>query len=85
MKRGIGLILFWASSLLWLVALSLPWLLNMDAASMAGMIAALLVISEISFAMSLFLLGRPFYQTIKIRCISLWRKISGNSTQSSSD
>jgi len=78
MKRIIGLILFWASSLLWVLGLSLPWVVvDADAISLAEWIAVLLVVSEISFAVSLLLLGRPFYQAVKQRLASIWRKMTG--------
>jgi len=73
MKRIIGLVLFWGSSLLWILGLSLPWMLDGDAITLAERVAMLLVVAEISFAVSLLLLGRPFYEAVKQRLILIWR------------
>jgi len=77
MKRTLGLVLFWGSLLLWVFALSLPWLVDADAISLAAWVTVLLIVSEIMFAVSLYLLGRPFYEAVKQWFILFWRKITG--------
>lgn len=66
MKRTVGLLLFWLSWLLWLVALALPFWLELDSRA-AVAVSAMLIAAEVSFAVSLLLLGRPFYQAMKAR------------------
>ncbi|NWF36232.1 transporter suffix domain-containing protein [Mariprofundus sp. KV] len=77
LKRSIGLFLFWASWLLWGLMLLVPFVMEADASRVAVTATALLVAAEISFAVSLLLLGRPFYQAFKERIKSLWVKLRG--------
>lgn len=72
-----GLFLFWLSWLLWISGLVAPFVLLSDVASIAAVSASLLVAAEISFALSLLLLGRPFYQAIKQRLKFIWFNVVG--------
>jgi len=76
-KRMLGLFLFWLSWLLWVLLLVAPFVLDAEVATIAMVSTSLLVAAEISFAVSLLLLGRPFYQAIKQRLKCIWFKIIG--------
>jgi len=66
-KRMLGLFLFWLSWLLWALVLVAPFVMDVDVEAMAMFATAMLVVAEISFIVSLLLLGRDFYQAIKQR------------------
>ncbi|MDQ6995955.1 MAG: transporter suffix domain-containing protein [Mariprofundus sp.] len=74
-KRMLGLLLFWLSWLLWALVLAMPFVLNADVTSIAMVSTSLLVAAELSFIVSLLLLGRPFYQAIKQRLKSILFRI----------
>jgi len=76
-KRMLGLFLFWLSWLLWVLVLLMPFVLDAEVETIAIVSTSLLVAAEISFAVSLLLLGRPFYQAIKQRMKSIWCKLTG--------
>jgi len=76
-KRFLGLFLFWLSWLLWVLVLLMPFVLDAEVATITIVSTSLLVAAEISFAASLLLLGRPFYQAIKQRLKSIWCKLTG--------
>ncbi|MBN4073383.1 transporter suffix domain-containing protein [Mariprofundus ferrooxydans] len=73
MKRMLGLCLFWLSWLLWGLVLLVPLVSDADLETIAVRTTALIVVSEVCFAVSIFLLGRPFYAAIKMRVKSVWR------------
>jgi len=74
MKRVLGLVLFSLSWLLWGLVLLIPFVLEADLESLAVITTALIVTSEICFALSLFLLGKPFYIAMKMRLKSCWQR-----------
>jgi len=71
-KRILGLSLFWLSWLLWALVIVVPFMLDAEVATLAMISTSLLVAAEISFFVSLLLLGRPFYQAIKQRLKISW-------------
>ena len=80
LKRRVGLFLFWASWLLWGLMLIVPFVLDADATTITVAATSLLVAAEVSFAVSLLLLGRPFYQAFKVKVRLLWGKLTGKSS-----
>jgi len=78
-KRILGLFLFWLSWLLWALVVIVPFTLDAEVATIAMISTSLLVAAEISFIVSLLLLGRPFYQAIKQRIKAAWHKITNSS------
>lgn len=76
-KRILGLFLFWLSWLLWALVLIAPFVLDADVESIAIVATSMLVAAEISFIVSLLLLGRPFYQAIKQRLKLIWNRGMG--------
>jgi len=81
-KRILGLFLFWLSWLLWVLVVVMPFVLDVEVATIAMISTSLLVAAEISFIVSLLLLGRPFYQAIKQRLKINWYKITNSSKNS---
>ncbi|ATX82482.1 hypothetical protein Ga0123462_1624 [Mariprofundus ferrinatatus] len=77
-KRGLGLFLFWISWLLWGLMLVAPFLIDAEASTIAVAATTLLVAAELSFAASLLLLGRPFYDAFKAKLRPLWRRVRGS-------
>jgi len=75
MKRLFGLFLFWMSWILWALILVVPFMLDSDVETIAVVTTALLLAAEISFIVSLLLLGKPFYLAMKKRANILWYKI----------
>jgi hypothetical protein len=76
-----GLCLFWVSWLLWGLMLMAPFVLEADAETITMVVTALLVAAEVSFFVSLLLLGKPFYQAFKARLKSYWYKQTGRSPE----
>jgi hypothetical protein len=76
-KRLLGLCLFWVSWLFWGLMLMVPLVLDADAATLTVVATALLVMAEVSFFASLLLLGKPFYQALKVRLKPYWYKQTG--------
>jgi len=79
-KRILGLLLFWLSWMLWVVMFVVPFVLDAEVATLAMISTSLIVAAEISFFVSLLLLGRPFYQATKQR-LKLARHKTRNSGQ----
>ncbi len=77
-KRILGLSLFWLSWLLWALVIVMPFVLDAEVATIAMISTSLLVAAEISFIVSLLLLGRPFYQSIKQRLKLAWHKMTSS-------
>ncbi|MDQ6981967.1 MAG: transporter suffix domain-containing protein [Mariprofundus sp.] len=75
-KRILGLLLFWLSWLLWVLMFAMPFVLDADVADLVVISTSLVAAAETSFIVSLFLLGRPFYQAIKQRFNGIWYKIA---------
>ena len=76
-KSVLGLSLFWASWLLWGAMLIVPFVLDADAVTVTMVATTCLVIAEVSFIVSLLLLGKPFYQAFKARLKPYWYKLTG--------
>ncbi|MBL4775070.1 MAG: transporter suffix domain-containing protein [Mariprofundus sp.] len=71
----LGLFLFWLSWLLWALLLLVPFVLDAEVETIAVLSTSLLVVAEVSFLISMALLGRPFYLAIKLRVKTLWQQI----------
>lgn len=80
-NRLLGLCLFWVSWLLWGLMLMVPFVLEADAATITMVVTVLLVAAEVSFFVSLLLLGKPFYQALKAKLKSYWYKQTGRSPE----
>jgi len=81
-KRILGLSLFWLSWLLWALVIVVPFVLDAEVATIAMISTSLLVAAEISFIVSLLLLGRPFYQAVKLHFNIIWHKIVNSGKKS---
>lgn len=77
MKRLLGLLLFWLSWVLWAVMFVVPFVLDADVEAIAIATTSVLVAAEVSFIVSLLLLGKPFYLTMKARVKVLWFQFRG--------
>ncbi len=66
MKKALGYILFITSFLLWGFIAALPFF-PLSIANIALLTTVILVISESLFAISLFILGKAFWEKIKSR------------------
>lgn len=64
MLKTTGYILFIICCLAWLLILVIPWL-GYSKAQVAGIITALIIIGEVTFYVSLLLLGKSFWEKIK--------------------
>lgn len=64
MVKTLGYILFILSCVAWLLILIIPWL-GFSKAGMAEIITGLIIFGEITFYVSILLLGKTFYQKIK--------------------
>jgi len=73
MKRVLGLFLFALSWLLWGLVLLMPLMLDAKLETIAVRTTALIITSELCFALSLLLLGKPFYLAMKMRLKSCWQ------------
>jgi len=82
-KRVLGLSLFWGSWLIWGLAPVMPFVLEMDAATVAMIVATMLASAEVCFVASLFLLGKPFYLAFKARLKPYWGRLRGKVTTGS--
>jgi hypothetical protein len=70
--KTIGYVLFALSCALWCVIFTLPFVLQ-DVKNIVGINTVLFVLSEGCFALSIFILGKEFWQKIKLffkKCIS---------------
>jgi len=77
MVKTIGYILFLISCLSFLMILIVPWL-GFSKIQIAGITTGLIIAGEILFYLSLFILGRSFYDKIKSKL--KFRKSRTNST-----
>lgn len=75
LRRSAGLTLFWLSWLLWGVLLAVPLMID-EGPSMAASAGAIVVVSELCFAASLLLLGRPFYDAFKANVHRQWARFT---------
>jgi hypothetical protein len=66
-----GYILLTISCLLFILIPVVPWF-SFSAAQIAGITAGLIIAGEILFYLSLFILGRSFYDKIKSR-LKFWK------------
>jgi hypothetical protein len=64
MLRLIGYILLGISALSFMLILVIPWF-GFSKGGIAGMITGLIIAGEVSFYLSIFILGRSFYEKIK--------------------
>jgi hypothetical protein len=64
MVRKIGFAIFILSCLLWALILVIPWL-GYTKTQVAGIITALIIAGEITFYLSVFMLGKSFLEKIK--------------------
>jgi hypothetical protein len=64
MVRTLGYILFVLCCIAWLMILVIPWM-GFSKAGTAGIITGLIIFGEVSFYVSILLLGKTFYQKIK--------------------
>jgi hypothetical protein len=71
MIKTIGYILLVVSSLSFLMILIVPWL-GFSKIQIAGITTGLIITGEILFYLSLFILGRSFYEKIKSK-LKFWR------------
>jgi hypothetical protein len=69
--RITGFIILIISCILFILIPVIPWF-DFSAAQIAGISAGLLIAGEILFYLSLFILGREFYDKIKSR-IKFWK------------
>ena len=77
MVKTIGYILFLISCLSFLMILIVPWL-GFPKIQIAGITTGLIIAGEILFYLSLFILGRSFYDKIKSKL--KFRKAKTNET-----
>jgi multisubunit Na+/H+ antiporter MnhE subunit len=66
MVKTIGYILLIVSCLAFLMILVIPWL-GFSKIQMAGITTGLIIAGEVLFYLSLFILGKSFYEKIKSR------------------
>lgn len=71
MVKSIGYILFLISCLSFLMILIVPWL-GFSKIKIAGITTGLVIAGEILFYLSLFILGRSFYDRIKSK-LKFWK------------
>lgn len=64
MLRITGFILLGLSALSFLMILVIPWL-GYSKGEVAGIITGLIIVGEVTFYLSIFILGRSFYEKIK--------------------
>ena len=64
MIKTIGYILFVLCCLAWLLILVIPWL-GYSKGETAGIIAGLIIFGEVTFYVSILMLGKTFYNKIK--------------------
>lgn len=70
MIKIVGYIILLISCLSFLMILIIPWL-GFSKIQIAGITTGLIVVGEISFYLSLFILGRSFYDKIKSK-LKFW-------------
>jgi hypothetical protein len=75
MVKTIGYILFLISCLSFLMILIVPWL-GFPKIQIAGITTGLIIAGEILFYLSLFILGRSFYDKIKSK-LKFWKAKPG--------
>jgi len=63
-KKLAGYIIFGLSCILWLFILVIPWF-DFTKAQIAGITTGLVIAGEVTFYLSIFILGKSFYQKIK--------------------
>ena len=72
MVKIIGYILFVISCLVWGFILITPWL-GFSKGKIAGIITVLVIVGEVTFYVSIFMIGRGFYDKIKSK-LAFWKK-----------
>ena len=72
MVKTVGYILFLISILSFLMILIIPWL-GFPKIKIAGITTGLIITGEILFYLSLFILGRSFYDKIKSK-LRFWKR-----------
>jgi multisubunit Na+/H+ antiporter MnhE subunit len=71
MVKTIGFILLTISCLSFLIILVIPWL-GFSKLQIAGITTGLIITGEVLFYLSLFILGRSFYDKIKSK-LKFWK------------
>jgi hypothetical protein len=71
MGKTIGFILLVISCLSFLMILVIPWM-GFSKIQIAGITTGLIIVGEVLFYLSLFILGRSFYDKIKSR-LKFWK------------
>jgi hypothetical protein len=71
MAKTVGFIILAISCLSFLLILVIPWL-GFSKGKVAGIITGLIIVGEVLFYLSLFILGRSYYDKIKSK-LSFWR------------
>lgn len=80
MKKRIGYIIFAFSCLVWGLIVVVPWL-GFSKGKTAGIITVLIVVGEITFYVSIFLIGKSFYDKIKNK-LKFWKKTPKDTNES---
>ncbi len=78
MLKTIGYIIFLVSCLSFLTILVLPWI-GLSKTQIAGFTTGLIITGEVLFYLSLFILGRSFYDKVKSK-LKFW-KVKTNNTE----
>lgn len=76
MQKLIGYVIFGFSCLVWLLIFVIP-LFGYTKGQTAGIITVLIVVGEITFYVSIILIGKSFYYKIKSKLI-FWKKAPKN-------
>lgn len=71
MARTVGFIILAISCLAFLMILVVPWL-GFSKGKIAGITTGLIIVGEVLFYLSLFILGRSFYDKLKAR-LKFWK------------
>lgn len=71
MIKTIGYILLIVSCLSFLLILVIPWL-GFSGIQITGITTGLIIVGEVLFYLSLFILGRSFYEKIKSK-LTFWK------------
>jgi len=71
MSRLIGYIIFAFSCLVWGAIFAIPWL-GYSKGQIAGIITVLIIVGEVTFYVSIFLIGKSFYHKIKNK-LTFWK------------
>lgn len=79
MIKTVGYILFALCCLAWLLILVIPWL-GFSKGETAGIIAGLIIFGEVTFYVSILMLGKTFYNKIREKFRFRRKKVSTDDT-----